>query len=442
MSKKFARIICMCTIWFLLSSCQVNSKNTDSGTNTSIILRHNTTDKEPTKPMDKSASFELTIWNTEYDQGLINSFLQNVYPNAKARLITIDKNPTERLLSALHSGNVPDIVFQQVTNIGEINGLDGFEDFFEPQYNAQRLKERLKFVDEDLWKGGLSFDGKRLIGLPLTTHTAVTFYRADILEENGIPSDPEELGKLLDNYDSFLEISLKLKEKDIWTIQWSDEFVKPIMSGRRFFDEDLNSIINSQQLYDALRVHRASMKFGFTPNISIWNADGQEALRNGKFAMVYLGDWAHEMIKRIDPKEKGEDSNWRVTRMPLNINTEWSAQVMSIPSESKYKTEAYNLASTILLQTIPHHNNELNFTFPYFGNQRLGTLFLKERSKLPAPFFTPLDGKAYDLWSETLSSFYLSSEMPRDFLNRAEKNIMNQLSSDIDLLKQYVEDSN
>jgi len=60
------------------------------------------------------------------------------------------------------------------------------------------MQEGTKKISKDIWESNKSLDGKRLLAMTFLTSPVVTFYRADVMEENGFPSEPEELAKFIE----------------------------------------------------------------------------------------------------------------------------------------------------------------------------------------------------------------------------------------------------
>jgi len=47
------------------------------------------------------------------------------------------------------------------------------------------------------------------------TSPVVTFYRADVMEENGFPSEPEELAKFIEKSENLMAIAKKLNPRSV-----------------------------------------------------------------------------------------------------------------------------------------------------------------------------------------------------------------------------------
>jgi len=75
--------------------------------------------------------------------------------------------------------------------IARITSSAGFEDLLQPPYNAGQYKD---MIIPFKWTQGLTTDG-RLVAMPKDIAPATVFYRKDIFEAAGLPSEPEEVQK-------------------------------------------------------------------------------------------------------------------------------------------------------------------------------------------------------------------------------------------------------
>ncbi|QYR23090.1 hypothetical protein KZ483_09285 [Paenibacillus sp. sptzw28] len=53
----------------------------------------------------------------------------------------------------------------------------------------------------------------------------MSFYRADILEENGFPSDPKELAFYMSKPEQFLDMAQALKAKGIYLLEFNRTWI-------------------------------------------------------------------------------------------------------------------------------------------------------------------------------------------------------------------------
>jgi len=138
---------------------------------------------------------EIEFWT--YNDGWkapINHF-QLIHPKIKIKLVKFDFNDMGNVYKkALAAGEGPDILFFDSAYYSQFTTGEYLEDLLKEPYYAGRYE---KDFPKDIWESNKSLDGKRLLAMTFLTSPVVTFYRADVMEENGFPSEPEELANLL-----------------------------------------------------------------------------------------------------------------------------------------------------------------------------------------------------------------------------------------------------
>ena len=85
--------------------------------------------------------------------------------------------------------------------------------------NADRFYDLYKLGAHDIekdylpwkWQLGVRPQG-RMVALPIDTGPTALFYRADLFEQAGLPSDPEEVHKLMGTWDAYLAAGKKLQD--------------------------------------------------------------------------------------------------------------------------------------------------------------------------------------------------------------------------------------
>jgi multiple sugar transport system substrate-binding protein len=124
----------------------------------------------------------------------------------------------------------------------------------------------------------------------------VTYYRKDILEKFGFPSEPEELGKYIEDPNNWLNMAKELKKYDHWIAQWITEPSDIYYRNRGFYDNKFNYLRKGPEAEMVLYASKIMKEYELYPSINIWEPSGQEAIRNGKICMVYLGSWGEKRL--------------------------------------------------------------------------------------------------------------------------------------------------
>jgi len=178
---------------------------------------------------------EITFWT--YNSGWANiiKHFESIHPKIQIKLEKFDfEEISKEYKKAVLSGNRPDILLLDSAYYNEYTAGDYFEDLQKEPYLAGKYE---KDFPKDMWECNKSLDGKSLISMTILTCPLVTYYRADVMEENGFPSKPDEFGRFIENPENLIAIAEKLKTKEQRTIYISDTYrsYKPVGFYNRSF---------------------------------------------------------------------------------------------------------------------------------------------------------------------------------------------------------------
>lgn len=153
----------------------------------------------------------ITLWGWSYDSmeatGLIDAFKAE-YPDVNVEIVVYNAGDTyQNLQLACSAGQgAPDVVQIENSHLAGYVALDGcltdITDHVEPmldQFNAY------KWQDAEL-------DGK-YYAVPWDSGPVVLYYRQDIFEQAGLPTDSESVSKLVSTWDSYLDVCKTIKEQ-------------------------------------------------------------------------------------------------------------------------------------------------------------------------------------------------------------------------------------
>jgi len=354
---------------------------------------------------DKSKSADsnkLSIWG--YDPTWFNfePEMKKKFPNIELEFIDQTIDITNDLLNQVAEGKAPDVVMlkAEYRSVGKIHYMDVFDDLLSPPYNAGEIFDQ--FTETQL-SFALSPDGKKLNAIPLTQYPSVTYYRKDILEKYGFPSEPEELGKYIEDPNNWLNMAKELKKYDHWIAQWITEPSDIYYRNRGFYDNKFNYLRKGPEAEMVLYASKIMKEYELYPSINIWEPSGQEAIRNGKICMVYLGSWGEKRLLEWAPELKGL---WRVTKLPFGANAFDGFHVLGIPKTSKNKEAAFEFIKMIVENEKKYFKEAYDQKSDYLGGQYSERLYTELRKKLPHVYFTPLELKFDGLWQTEIQNYY------------------------------------
>ncbi|MGL4773720.1 MAG: ABC transporter substrate-binding protein [Clostridium sp.] len=450
--RKITKILALALCSIMLVSC--TSQGSNSGK----------TEKE------KRPDNEILIWS-HFDgfDAAIKEFTEK-NPEYTVKVETFEFNEyVQEYLKVLGTENEPDVMIIDSTNFGMFNTTNSFEDLLSDPYNIGKYKEDF---DKEAWTIGMSFDDKKMISIPYASAPVVTFYRRDILEKNGITSDPEELGKLMEDPEEWLNIARKLRDfKEVsktgsYITQWTADPVSIVTKALPKFDDKLNfgytkidksndsaEKDNRTRFTEAISAAKKIGEEYLVPRKDIWLPQGEEALRTGEIAMVYLGSWGAETIEQI--VGESQMGLWGMTRLPFNTYGWSNCTMMSIPKNAQNKDGAWKFIEYFTFQrevntigSVPTYrplreNQEaLAYKNPFLKDQQVQRTIIDIMDKTEEYKVTALDEAVFDIWEQELNTGIEAGARPEDIVNNIEDRVREETQEDKKIILELMNDSN
>ncbi|WP_055070171.1 ABC transporter substrate-binding protein [Clostridium massiliamazoniense] len=361
----------------------------------------------------KEEEITLNLWTHFPGFEAIAEAFEKENPNININIknFDYDEYELEYKKSLVEDIGQADILAIDSNHYGEFNSIKGLEDLLKPEYTAINYKEDF---DPELWELGKSMDKSKLLGIPIGSAPIVTYYRADILEKYGFPTEPKELAEYMKDKNNWVKIGETLKKDGISIVQWVAEIVKIYSADMPYFNEKLEYQRDNEKFKEGIAVAREAMEKGFSPFADIWSEKGKQLLRDGKFAMLYLGSWGARDLEALVPEQKGK---WRVTSLPFGVYGWNNSSILSIAENSKNKQAAwkfieyctfkYNDKNRIgtVSSYLPFRNNESAFSQKneFLGGQE-EQKFYEDIMELTKEYpVTALDNEAFKLWDDLVN---------------------------------------
>lgn len=448
----FLLLAIMLTFSVVLAACGGNESNDTASDNTANAVNQEqpansepaeepVAEEEPAKELEG----EIELWS--FDPNMfpetVEAF-QARYPKVKINVVSMEfAEMHEKALTAIAAGTGgPDVLFLEGGQFKNFTAIEGLEDLLQQPYDAGQFRN--DFTDAN-WNRWMSIDGKRLIGMPWDMPPAVSFYRTDILEENGFPTDPAELMQYMSDPENVMNMARTLKSKDIYMFEWRDQPVGLMNMGVTFFDNDLNFRRNTDSFVKGLDLSKQVTQEQLFLGQSIWVEEGQQAIKNGKLAFIYLGSWGKSQVENWGgPEQSGK---WRATGLPFGAYGGQGGSVLSILSQSDNK----ELAWEFIKYTLASEEGQLiwtkkgimpgwkpawefpefkNVTVPYFGDQNLNQLYAALLDKVQPSIETPMDNKANEIWGAGVAEIMDKNLDSKAALQKIQDDIMAAVAAD------------
>lgn len=374
--------------------------------------------------VQKESDDEIVIW-AHFDgfKDAIDEFEKN-NPEYTIKLETFSyEEYLNKYLDVLGTDNAPDIMIIDSNEFGVFTTLDTFEDLLQEPYNIEKYKDpkETPYFDEEAWKLGYSFDNKKMYGVAYASAPIVTYYRYDILKENGFPCEPDELAEFMKEPNNWLEMGKKLRDKGIYITQWAADPITITTKCIPAFDEELNFLYGKSDMFKRhLEVVKDSRNAGMVAGKDIWLPEGEKYIVDGNYAMLYLGSWGSATIENIVTKAGKLDEHkgkWAVTSLPFGLYGWSNSTIMSIPKNSKNKEGAWKFMEYYCFERThdgigsvptyvnPENSNEnLSYKNRFLYNEDEQELYKKVMSKTEEFRVTTLDKTVFKTWEEILKT--------------------------------------
>ncbi|CAM3832970.1 ABC transporter substrate-binding protein [Marinicrinis lubricantis] len=183
----------------------------------------------------------LTIWAPAHIfVNQIQTFGQ-MYPDVELNVVEIDQSEMiGKYIDSIGQKQPPDIILINDGNLGDFSGIDGFVDLLGKQEADPVFFEKLP---RGLFENYKSFHEDKMFAMPILNFPYVTYYRADILEKEGFPSDPEQLAIYLQDQENWIELARALKESGHYIFESTHSLLSLIHRGSNYFDKELGYIL-------------------------------------------------------------------------------------------------------------------------------------------------------------------------------------------------------
>jgi len=376
-------------------------------------------EEDDLKPVyDSSIEGSVTFWTFTPDiyVDIVKGFNKE-YPNVKVEVVGLDFGDMhDKLQTTLAAGSgAPDVAQVEQGQFGRYVVGDLLEDLLQPPYDAGRYQSLTSEYNWERWK---SVDGIKLLGMPWDVTPGVFYYRQDLYEQMGLPSEPDELGEFIKDPDNVLAAARTFAANGIYMFEWRDSPAVQYGDAIGYYDSDYNWLRNDQKMAELLDFVKAGNQLGWAPQMSVlFDDEGKQLVNQGKVASFPVGSWGARELKNIFPEQAGK---WRATTMPLGLNVGLGGSTFVIPSQSENKEAAWafvewmNTAEESWKVFVEHsvepgwnHITALPWyqehTNEYLGGQKDYALYDTIASQIPVRRLTPLDGQAWPIYIERVA---------------------------------------
>lgn len=367
---------------------------------------------------------EITVWRAYKD---VDELFMKKYPNVKV-VNTTPSDAEDKFVTALASGTgAPDVMHLHEAHYWKVKATDGLENFLDAPYSALQYKNDFM---KAAWDMSMSLDGKRLYGIPFQLTPYVMFYRADIFEENGFPSDPAEVGKLVADPEKFFDMAQKLRSRGHYFFRRTSEVTDIASPHLGYFDKELNFARNTDAFAKAIDYAKRAAQLDLIYEKTKEETD--RAVNNGGL-VTYFGGTSRISSFLPGGTLSQNQGKWRVTTLPFGQTPGLVYGTFLIPSQSKNKELAWEYIKFAAMSQeaqkvymniaeispyLPHRSlpTATEYGEPAIGGQKLLQLGFSIQDRIPYQSNVPLDAKAKEIWSKSLAEALTKNQDSRAVL--------------------------
>lgn len=300
-------------------------------------------------PTAISGTIEVGGWPSGDDafEAAMEGF-NKIYPNIEVELVFTDTTAHHQALqSALAAGSgAPDVAMVEGAYISQYRDSTALCDL-----NLLGASEVASDFVQFKWDQATSSDGSRIVAIPWDLGPTLYYYRTDVFEECGLPTDPAEVADLMSTWDGVLEVAEKVSiPGERWFLPSAAYPYQWMFINRDYYSEDLNLNLERSGDLDCLKACLDIRKNGWDMNVDMWSAEAYAAYSAGSCVSVAAGSWFSGFLKTdIDPEGAG---HWGATVLPGSLPaTNWGGSFLVIPEQSDNKEAAWAFIKYMLATT-------------------------------------------------------------------------------------------
>lgn len=344
----------------------------------------------------EKVTLTLWYWNKSLDDNLLAQASKQ-FPNIELKTEKIGGDFKAKLTTTLAAGaGGPDII-----------GLNTWVGEFFP--NANKFVNLYDLGAKDLekdylkwkWSQAITPDGKAMIGLPMDTGPTALFYRQDLFQKAGLPTEPADVAAKLKTWEDYIEAGKKLKAA---TNSFMFDNISTVFSqalsqnDKLYFDTSDKFIGDQDHVKKAWGYAGTVSKLGLSAKLDRSTPEWNAALSNGSIASFVGAVWMKSILKDASPDTAGK---WRVARAPGGDGNN-GGSFIGILKTSKHPKEAFEVIKWLMNPENQLQSYTTMDLFPstpgvytdakmaraedYFGGQKTGEIFSKSAENVKVAY--------------------------------------------------------
>jgi multiple sugar transport system substrate-binding protein len=393
-----------------------------------------------------TAVTEITFWWWDDGGKIWADAYSKVNPKVKVKFVNQPfADSHEKLLTSFASGSgAPDVASIEIGRVGGFTAKGGLADLKSAPFDGGQFeKDMVKYK----WTQGSTSDG-RLVAMPWDIGPAGVWYRTDLFEQLGLPTEPEKVEELIGTkahtWDDFLAFAKQMKDKSggkisLFANAGVDIYGAVYRQQGEGYQEG-NKILIEEKATRPFQLAAKARKDGIDANIDWWGADWAAGVKNNAFAGMVIAAWMQGGLARDQAQTVGK---WRVIHAP-EANYNWGGSFVAIPEQSKNKEQAWEFvkwaccsaegqntlfkATGVFPAYKPAWQDPLyDAPVDFFGGQRTYRIWTEIADNIPAILRTPNDLQLDDIVGAELTKVLKEGKDPAQATKDAEAEALKRI---------------
>lgn len=392
-----------------------------------------------------SEQAEITFWWWDDGGKIWADGYKEVNPAVTVNFVnTPFADAHDKLLTSFAAGSgAPDVASIEIGRVGGFTAKGGLVDLKEQFDAGQFEKDMVSYK----WTQGSTEDG-RLVCFPWDIGPAGVWYRTDLFEAAGYPTEPEEVEAMIGGaertWDDFFAFAKEFKDKSggktsLFADAGTDIYGATYRQQGEGYQEG-DKILIEEKATRPFQLATRARNEQLDANIAWWGAEWQAGLKDNAFAGMVIAAWMQGGLTREQPDLVGK---WRVIHAP-EANYNWGGSFTAIPQQSKFLNEAWDFvkwscasadgqnllfkATGVMPAYKPAWADPL-YSEPveFFGGQAAYKIWTEIADNIPAILRTPNDLQLDDIVGAELTKVLKEGKDPAQAAIDAEAEALNRI---------------
>jgi cellobiose transport system substrate-binding protein len=388
-------------------------------------------DEAGSKTSDGKVKLTINYYVGAISEGSMDA-AKKAFPDYELNFVELpaDSNYDVKLKTSLNSKSAPDIATVNSNIQDFLPYADKFVNLLD--YDADKIADQ--YV-EWKWESAKTGDKKSMIAMPLDIGPTGLFYRVDLFEQAGLPTDPKEVSNLIVTKEDYLEAAKKMNEaigKPMFlsAVGLLGEQYRALDSG--MYNEEGELTLADGQLKQAWDFVVNAIDAGYTLGTKSNSIDNVNAINEGMYGAYIGASWGVMDVKDAD-KSAGK---WRVAKTPGGYSNQGGSYLAVLgntanPKEAvevvKYLTneesQLANLTENSLFPSLKgiYEKPEMVSKDEFFGGQDVNEYFIDAAENITYVYRDTRDTSAFTYFEDQISLVESQGKDPEKAWNDAVK---------------------